>query len=161
MVILHGFISVCAYKSLLEIVLAHLTLMILLSNFLWNTSMLFSRVRVNVHSSKLYMKILWVYVVNTLILILSLTCLLLKVDSNFLYELIALFVFWYLLQCRVLIRDICPSSKHLLHLFTFLFCFHLHPRLLWATKQLSFFHLDWFSTRQISGIKYHQHTLDR
>ena len=86
MVILHGFISVCAYRSLLEIVLGHLTLMILLSSFLWNTSMLFSRVCANVHSPKLYMKILWMYVANTLILTFLLACLLLKIDSQVLYE---------------------------------------------------------------------------
>ena len=85
MVIRHGFISVC-FISLLEIVLGQLTLMILFSSFLWNLSMLFSKVCVNVHSSELYMKILWMYVANTLILTFSLTCLLLKIDSQVLYE---------------------------------------------------------------------------
>ena len=60
--------------------------MIFLSSFLWNTSMLSFRVCVNVHSSELYMKILWMYVANTLILTFSLTCLLLKIDSNVLYK---------------------------------------------------------------------------
>ena len=74
--------QVHAYRFLFEIVLGHLTLMILLCSFLWNKSMLFSRVWTNVHSSELYMYILWIYVGNTLILTFLLTCLLLKIDSN-------------------------------------------------------------------------------
>ena len=88
MVIPHGFISVRTYRSLLEIVRGHLTLMILLSSFLWNIYMLFSRVCVSVHSFELYMKILWMYVANTLMFTFLLTCLLLKIDSQVLYKLI-------------------------------------------------------------------------
>ena len=51
MVILHGFISVRAYRSLLGTALGHLTLMILLSSFLWNKSKLFSRVCVYLRCS--------------------------------------------------------------------------------------------------------------
>ena len=51
MVILHGFISVRAYRSLLATALGHLTLMILLSSFLWNKSKLFSRVWVYLRCS--------------------------------------------------------------------------------------------------------------
>ena len=60
--------------------------MILLSSFLWSTSMLFSRVCVNVHNSEFYMKILWMYVANTLILTFSLIYLLLNMDSYVLQE---------------------------------------------------------------------------
>ena len=56
MVIVHGFISVSAYWSLFESVFGHLTLLILLSSFLWSESMLFSRVCVNVLSSELYIR---------------------------------------------------------------------------------------------------------
>ena len=152
MVILHGFISIRAYRSLLEIVLGHLTLMILPSSFLWNTSALFSRVCVNVHSSEglrqrprsrvcvnvhsseLYMKILWMYVANTLDFFSDM----LATENRFecLVSINGKSFWLFDIQCRVVIGDICISFKHLLHLFvcdTFLFCFHLHGSLLWAT----------------------------
>ena len=155
MVIFHGFILVCAFRSLLQIVLGHLSLMILLSSFFWNTYMLFSSFCVNVHSSELHMKILWMYVANTLILTFSLTCLLLKMDSN---------AFWYLFRCGVVIQDICIFSKHLLqkwYLYVIPFRFAFIYMQAFCEQHGCYLPFNLIDFDSSDLRKYHQHTLGR
>ena len=160
MVILHGFISVRAYRSLLEIVLGHLTLMILLSSFIWNKSKLFSRVCIYLRCS------------DTLDVRCKYSYLDLFTDmlaaENRLKSLVWIIASTY---CLLISSSVSSSDPRYLHFFqasslllsmlylSVLLSFTCNPS---VSNMTGISLLTWlFSTRLISGMKYHQHTLSQ
>ena len=117
MVIFHGFISVCANRSLLEIILAvwHWWFFLAGSFEIHLCCVLFSRVCVNVHTSELYLDVCYKYCcleffTDILVAENRFECLVVIISS--------LFHLWCLLWCQVVIQDIC--------IFPSIFCTSLY-----------------------------------